>query len=487
MLESGLVRTKNNIHVALKNVLDLGVAGLVFGAVGYTIMFGVDLTWWRNPDALTPRNLSIFAYQIVFCGTAVTIISGAVAERMRLDGYLVVATITALAIYPIIGSWVWGDTLGNASGWLQERGFVDFAGATVVHATGGWVALAAILVIGPRVGRFTGNGEGFAGQNLALSALGSVILWVGWLGFNGGGHLAFSPDIPLIFVNTVIAGTGGTIAALLLSYARSSVLKVEHLVHGLIGSLVAVTAACHVINPDGAFVLGASGALIAIAGYELLLHWHLDDVVGAVPAHAFAGSWGTLGVALFGDLELLGTGLSRTDQLAIQALGAICCAAWAFGVGFVLLKLANAFLPLRVDAEAEHVGLNVAEHGASSALLDLLGDMEQQRTLGDFSTPVTVEPNTEVGQIANQYNQVLHKVNEEAAHALQMSELANTARTNAEGAQRDLAERVDELAQFNKVAVGREHRMIELKAEINVLLQEQQQADRYDLDFPDEQ
>ena len=214
-LEVGLVRAQNGIHVALKKVLDLCVSGIIFWMVGYGMIYGDSVGGWLGDGgwfATTTTSASaaaFFLYQMAFCGTVVTVISSALAERMRLLGYVVLSAITAFAIYPIIGHWVWGGTLPNlAGGWLRELGFVDFAGGTVVHSTAGWVALAAIMVLAPRTGRFE-RSPLIYGQNLPVSALGVLLIWIGWMGFTGGSLFEFSDRVPLIAINTMLAGIGG--------------------------------------------------------------------------------------------------------------------------------------------------------------------------------------------------------------------------------------------------------------------------------------
>ena len=488
-LEVGLVRAKNGIHVALKNILDLCLSGFIFWAVGFGLMFGTDHSGLIGSGAYfltgydSPSGLTFFIFQLAFCGTAVTIISGAVAERMRFTGYLVVTVITALALYPVIGHWVWGGAYsGSTTGWLAEIGFIDFAGATVVHSTGGWMALAAILVIGPRIGRFDTKVP-IAGQNLPISALGVLLLWIGWLGFNGGSLLEASDRVPLLLVNTILAGITGGIASLVWSTIHYRMVRVEAVFTGVLAGLVGVTGAANVVGPISAALLGAGGALIALYGTNLLVRLKIDDVIGAVPVHVFAGIWGTLGVAIFGDLELIGTGLSRLEQLQVQALGVGVCALWGFGVGYVLLRIAGRFVKLRVAAEDEAIGLNIAEHGARTVAQELLADMELQRADGDFARPVRVDPHTEVGQIAHQYNRVLERVNAEAERAARMTEEAFSASRVAVDAQKNSEERVRELRGFNRLAVGRELQMVDLKKEVNTLLDRHGDAARYDLGF----
>ena len=415
-LETGLVRAKNSINVALKNVVDFCLSGIMFWVVGFAIMFGPSVAGLFGMESFffsgtTPWLLAFFLFQLVFCGTATTIVSGSVAERMRFAGYLVVAFVLSVFIYPVIGHWMWGGaSQGIATGWLNSRGFLDFAGSTVVHSTGGWVALAAILVIGPRLGRFDADKGPIHGHNLPLAALGLFLLWVGWFGFNGGSTLAANDQVPLIVLNTTLAACAGGLVALGLTWWLYGRPVVPMVMNGVLAGLVAITASAPFMSLTNAVLVGGLGACFAVWASRVLERWHIDDVIGAVPVHGVAGAWGTIALALFGDPTLWGTGLGRWEQLGIQVLGVGSCFVWAFGLGFGFLWVINRWLPLRVTAEEERLGLNMVEHGASTALLDLFSDMDYHRVTGDFSHSVAAEPHTEVGQIANQYNRVVDSI-----------------------------------------------------------------------------
>ena len=426
-LEAGLTRAKNSINVAVKNLADFAVAAGLFWAIGFGVMFGATRGGWAGTTLFAPDvgpggagvwTAAFFLYQVMFCGTAVTIISGAVAERVRFGGYLWVAALTSALIYPVFGHWAWGGALvGGAGGWLQRLGFADFAGSTVVHAVGGWVALVACLVVGPRAGRF-GDGAGGAGarsaaihgSNLPLAMLGALLLLVGWLGFNGGGKLALTPAVPGILANTVLAAVAGAVASMALGWASAGRPHPTGLVYGFLAGLVAITAGCHAVAAAEAVAIGAVGAVACSACAKLLERLEIDDAVGAVPIHLAAGVWGTLAVGLLGDLDVLGTGLSRPGQVAVQAAGVAACGALSVGVAGPLIWLANRWRPLRVDAEAERVGLNVAEHGAPSDLADLASTIELQARTKDLSLRAKVEPFTEVGEIARRYNQMVDEL-----------------------------------------------------------------------------
>ncbi len=433
-LESGLARSKNSINVAIKNLFDFCIASLAFWAFGYALMFGVS--WhglFGTTDFAPEKNFGSWAlaflfFQLVFCGTSTTIVSGAVAERMRFVAYLVVSLLLSGIIYPIFGHWAWGGAnLGTTTGWLAASGFIDFAGSTVVHSVGGWVSLAAVLVLGPRIGRFDPTKPAMQPCNLPMTALGVFLLWFGWFGFNGGSTLAMNSSVPLILVNTNLAAAAGGASALAVAWFVTKKPDVVLTMNGMLAGLVGITANCHIVSPASAVLIGIVAGIISTRGCWLLEKLKIDDVVGAVPVHCFCGVWGTIAVAFFGDVAAFG-GRTRLEQLLVQTIGVTACAAWAFGMGYLMLRALNWAMPMRVTPEQEMQGLNVAEHGAGSELHDLLSAMHVQGERGDFSTPVHVEPHTDVGEIAAQYNHVLDRVNveihsrEEAVEAVRRAE-----------------------------------------------------------------
>ncbi|MFC3608220.1 ammonium transporter [Stutzerimonas tarimensis] len=414
-LESGLTRSKNAINVAIKNMADLSVAILLYWLYGFALMFGSSAGGlFGNSHFLIEADgdawpMAFFLFQAMFCATAATIVSGAAAERMRFSAYLVVALLAAGLIYPIFGHWAWGGAFAEGEGWLAGQGFVDFAGSTVVHGVGGWIALAAIMVIGPRLGRFDGSRRerSMPGSNLPMAMLGGLLLLFGWLGFNGGSTLAFNVQVPGIVANTTLAGMAGIAGGSLMSWLRFRLIEPILPLNGMLAGLVAVTAAAHAISPGAAVLIGFVGSLVMFFADRLLLRWGIDDAISAVPVHLVAGIWGTLSVGLFANLELLGTGLSRSEQLLAQVQGILVCAIWAFGATYTALRLINRVFPMRVDPDDEVRGLNVSEHGARTELIELLDAMAEHQRQGQFSREVEVEPFTEVGQIAAQYNKVI--------------------------------------------------------------------------------
>lgn len=446
-LESGLVRSKNSINVAAKNFADFCLTTAIFWMFGYALMFGASVGgWFGSTDFFfsgsdSPWLTAFFIFQVGFAGTATTIMSGAVAERMRFSGYLMMALVMAALIYPVFGHWAWGSLAGGASGWLEDLGFIDFAGSTVVHSIGGWMALAGVITIGPRLGRFGRGAVTIHGHDLPMVTLGVFILWVGWFGFNGGSTLGMTVDVPIIIMNTVISGAFGGLIALALSWRIEGRADVGLTMNGSLAGLVAVTASANIVSAVDAAVIGAIAGVVMYGVSRLLARLEVDDVVGAVPVHLAAGVWGTLAVALFGSADAWSG--SRINQLGVQAIGVMAAFVWAFGLGFILLQLINRVVRLRIDPEGEQIGLNVAEHGASTEILDLLNEMDVQRQTQTYTNPVSVEPNTEVGQIAIQYNRVLEGINTRTA-ALQLlrstASAANEATTVEDAIRRSLRE-----------------------------------------------
>lgn len=420
-LESGLTRSKNSINVAAKNLADFIFSAFSFWALGYGIMFGLEYGGFVGTDSFftsfnsSPYLTSFFVFQTMFCGTATTIFSGAIAERMSFSAYLIVAEILSVIVYPLFGNWAWnGLEYGDLQGWLGARGFIDFAGSTVVHSVGGWVALAALLVVGPRSGRFDSDGtvREMNPSNLPMSVLGTLLLWFGWLGFNGGSTLALDHSVPLIVANTILAGAAGGVTCTLLGWFKSRIPRVNNLINGSLGGLVAITANCHVVSGFDAVIIGGVAGPLCILAENFLERVKVDDAVGAVPVHLVCGIWGTLAVALFGDPELIGTHLGMSEQFMIQLTGVISAFGVAFLFPYILLKGIDRIHPLRVSLEDEEIGLNITEHGARTDLLDLFEAMERQAVTKDLSLRIPVEPFTEVGRIASCYNQVMSALEE---------------------------------------------------------------------------
>jgi ammonium transporter len=462
-LESGLVRSKNSINVAIKNFANFLVAASLFWLFGFGLMFGsgeaglvgTSLFFFDSDSAFLT---AFFLFQLGFIGTATTLMSGAVAERMRFGGYLVLATFVAAVTYPVFGHWAWGDARrdgasGGEDGWLRELGFVDFAGSTVVHSVGGWVALAAIIIIGPRLGRFGPGAVPIRADYLPLTTLGVFVLWVGWYGFNGGSSFALTADVPAVIMNTTLAATFGGLAGLALTWRVDRRPDVVTIMNASLAGLVGITASAHMMSPWKAALVGGVAAIVMQLVTRGLERVKIDDAVGAVPVHLGAGIWGTLAVGLLGDVDSFPVASSNLEQVGIQLIGIGVAFAWAFGVGFLVLSAINRRTPFRIDPEGELAGLNVAEHGASTGISDLLSDMDVHRRSGDFARPVRVERHTEVGQIAEEYNRVLDAMRHRT-DSLQLLRRTAAAANESSSVEDALALALDEVCRFTSWPIG---------------------------------
>ncbi|PZP78349.1 MAG: ammonium transporter, partial [Ectopseudomonas oleovorans] len=363
LLESGMSRAKNAVNVMMKNYMDCCFGGIVFWLFGFGLMFGANVTGWFGMSHFAlndgePWDYTFLLFQMMFAATAATIASGAMAERTRYGAYLIGAVLISGVIYPIFGSWVWGGLYGG-QGWLAKLGFIDFAGSTVVHSIGAWCALAGILVLGPRLGRFAPDGKArlIPGHNLGLVALGGFILWVGWFGFNAGSNLEVSSSLGLIALNTHLAAVAGALGALLAQRSTASPVLLTTTVNGSIGGLVGITAGCASMAPGFALLSGLIAGFVVVYGMRLLDRLQLDDVVGAIPVHGFAGIWGTLAAGLFYQGDLF-----NWERVAVQALGAAAAFLWAFPVALVFYFLLAKTMGLRVSTQHEQRGLDFAEH-----------------------------------------------------------------------------------------------------------------------------
>ena len=418
-VESGLSRHKNSINVALKNAADFGVSVVVFWLFGFGLMFGKSFNGLFGTDLFMfatdiSQYQTYFVFQAMFVATAATIISGAVAERLKFVGYLVMTVFATGIIYPIVGHWAWSSSyLGEAmnKGWLAALGFVDFAGSTIVHSVGGWIALSGVLILGPRIGKYSEANKGkFTGSSFPLAVLGTLILWFGWFGFNGGSNGAMDDAVPLILINTFLAAAFGLLTSLVVSFTIFKKPDPFYVILGPLAGLVSITAACNSVNSLIAILIGIIGTIIAIIVHEILDKKEIDDVVGAVPVHLAAGVWGTLAVGIFSNLEILGTGLTRIEQIKVQLIGILSIGAFTFITSFILLSLFNKFYPLRVSPVQEELGLNIAEHNAVSVEHDLISILDKQSETGDLKIRGPQDPFTAGGVIGLYYNKLMSKL-----------------------------------------------------------------------------
>ena len=419
-METGLSRYKNSINVALKNAADFGVSVVIFWIFGFGIMFGTSYNGFFGTDLFFFKTekaeyMTYFVFQAMFVATAATIISGAVAERMKFNGYLIMTVLATGVIYPIVGHWAWSSSYltgsVKSSGWLSDIGFVDFAGSTIVHSVGGWIALAAVIILGPRIGKYSEANKGkFTGSSFPLAVLGTLILWFGWFGFNGGSNGAMDEAVPLILINTFLAAAFGLLTGLTISYFKYKKPDPFYIILGPLAGLVAITAGCNSMSSVISIFVGIIGSIIAIIVNETLNKFEIDDVVGAVPVHLAAGIWGTLAVGLFSDLTILDTGLDRFSQIKIQLIGITSIGLFTFISSYVVLSTVNKFYPLRVSPVQEELGLNIAEHNAVSVEHDLISILDKQSESGDLKIRGPQDPFTAGGVIGLYYNKLMSKL-----------------------------------------------------------------------------
>jgi len=370
LVESGFTRAKNAVNILMKNLMDFSMGTLAFWAIGFGLMFGVSTTGWFGFSGFflsdfelggDPWVLAFWMFQVVFAATAATIVSGAMAERTKFSGYLIYSVIVSALIYPIFGSWAWGG-LYKGSGWLESLGFIDFAGSTVVHSVGGWAALAGAMVLGPRLGKYAkdGNVKPILGHNMPLAALGVFILWLGWFGFNPGSTTAANKDVAMIFVNTNLAAAAGAVLAMLTSWIKFGKPEVGMSLNGALAGLVAITAPCASVSPLSAVFIGSVAGVIVVLSVLFFDRIRVDDPVGAISVHGVNGAWGTLAAGIF---NIGGTSLKI---IGVQALGIAACFLWVFPTAYLMFKLIDKTVGLRVSREEEMEGLDLSEHAGNA-------------------------------------------------------------------------------------------------------------------------
>ncbi|MCA9059290.1 MAG: ammonium transporter [Planctomycetaceae bacterium] len=380
LVETGFTRAKNACNIIMKNLMDFSIGTVAFWLVGFGLMFGVTEGFVGTTGflfdadaegAITTGSFgwAFLLFQTVFAATAATIVSGAMAERTKFISYLVYSIAITVIVYPIFGGWCWnglvgattvneaGETIGGA-GWLESKGFLDFAGSTVVHSIGGWCALAGAIVIGARRGKYrAGKPMPIPGHSIPLAALGVFILWLGWFGFNAGSTTAVGgASFAKICITTNMAAAAGSITAMLVSWIKFRKPDVSFALNGALAGLVSITAGCDIMSAPMAALTGGIGGIIVVFSCLLVERLRVDDPVGAVSVHGVCGAWGTLAIGLF-------SSEASMSQLGVQAMGVAAAFLWAFPVSFAIFYLIKLTIGLRVTEEEELAGLDISEHG----------------------------------------------------------------------------------------------------------------------------
>jgi len=402
MLEAGFVRSKNTINIIMKNFVTITIGSLIYYFVGFGIMFGDTAGGFigTNGFLLNGRtDVDFFVFQAMFAATCATIISGAVAERIKLGSYVAIAVVMVAFVYPVIGHWVWNG------GWLAELGFTDFAGSTVVHMTGAVGALITVLFLGPRLGKYSGGKVNvIPAHNIPLGALGVFFLWFGWFGFNGGSTLASDPSlVPNVIATTLLSTSAAFVSGLIFTKLRYGKVDATLSLNAVLGGLVGITAGAADISPLGSVIVGlVSGVLLVIAVEIIDAKLKVDDPVGAIAVHGVCGIWGTLAVGLFST----STGFFYTgsfSQLGVQALGVLAVMLWIVVTMTIAVFILNKISRIRISEKAELVGLDFIEHGSSAyELKETLLEQGETGALSAFSRTVG-------GHLADRLNQLSSK------------------------------------------------------------------------------
>ena len=384
LVETGFTRAKNAANIMMKNLMDFAAGSLAFYVLGAALMFGASkAAGWLGWGGLGMPSLgagegvwdwTFLFFQTMFAATAATIVSGAVAERIEFKSYLIYSALVSAVVYPISGHWMWGSLAGEASqGWPEALGFHDFAGSTVVHSVGDWIAIAGAMMLGPRIGKYRHDGKAnpIPGHSLVLGTLGVLLLWIGWFGFNPGSYTAGIGSIGRVAMTTNLAACAGTIAALVTAWIIMKKPDLTMALNGSLAGLVAITAPCDQVTCNAAIVIGLVAGVLVVLSVFAMDRIHIDDPVGAVSVHCVNGVWGTLAVGLFAAPEALGYGNTMVGlfygggfkYLGVQALGAGATCVWAFGTGLAIFFALKKLGILRVSEKTELKGLDVTEHG----------------------------------------------------------------------------------------------------------------------------
>ena len=373
LVEAGFTRAKNVCNIVMKNLMDMSIGSLIFWMFGFGLMFGVSNGFVGTSffffDGSSEEakivgssvgfNWAFLLFQTVFCATAATIVSGAVAERTKFGSYVLFSLLICGIIYPIFGSWAWGS-LYAGEGWLESIGFLDFAGSTVVHSIGGWAALAGAIVVGARKGKYLPDGRMglIAPHNVPMGALGVFILWLGWFGFNAGSTTSVGGDLAKIALITNLAACAGVLGSLMTNWIFSRRVDPTLSLNGALAGLVSITAGCDIFSPAMAVCVGLLGGQIVVLSVIMFDRLKIDDPVGAISVHGVCGAWGTLAIGIFSEKAGL-------QQLGVQCLGILAAFVWAFGISYPVFLMIQRTIGLRVDEREELEGLDLTEHGIS--------------------------------------------------------------------------------------------------------------------------
>jgi len=368
LVESGMTQSKNAVNIAMKNILDICIGSLTYWLVGYSLMYGDTSNGWFFWGGLFQGEGADLFFQTMFAATAATIVSGAIAGRTKYSTYAIFSVVMTAIIYPIAGGWQW-----QGSGWLTEMGFIDFAGSSIVHAVGGFAALVAAYMVGPRIGKYV-DGKIFAipGHNQILATLGVFVLWLGWFGFNGGSQLAWGGDDAVaasaVIVATNLAAAAGALGALITTWFYYGKPNLGMTLNGALAGLVSITAGCGNMTDGGAVLAGLVGGILVVFSIEFIeKKLKIDDAIGAASVHGVAGFWGTIVIGLWGVDGDTAIGLFNgggADQLIAQTTGAFAYAIWAVVLSFVVFGILKATIGLRVTEKEELQGLDISEHGS---------------------------------------------------------------------------------------------------------------------------
>lgn len=388
MLETGFTRAKNAVNIIVKNLINIAFGSLAYWLIGFGLMFGASYSGWfgtkgfalagylfRADGTLEDWTLAFWFLQVMLAAIPTAIIAGAMAERTKLIVYLLYAAVVCALIYPVFGAWAWGSRF-HGGGWLEKIlgvGFVDFAGSTVVHSLGGWAALAGVLCVGPRLGKYSSRKQPqvIPGHNIPLAALGVFIVWFGWFGFNAGAAVAIEGNLTVIAAATTLSAAGGAAGSLITAWRKFGTPDAGMILDGIMAGLVAVSASCASVSPLSAVVIGAMAGFLVVHCVVFIENLGLDDPIGAISIHAIGGVWGTLAVGLFAEKAFggningffYGGGLI---PLMAQSIGVIACFLWAFPTTYLTFKIIDRVVGLRVSEVEEMDGLDFSEHANSS-------------------------------------------------------------------------------------------------------------------------